>query len=249
MKCNIEFFVCKLNYYFQKKNSLLIFLLILVGVILPTVSGSVGISFFEKLYRIITNQFFNMFFILACGLGIIYIKNEYTKSYNFISRTKDYKQLIKDFIKDIVLVTSFLYCIAIVLSVAGACIFCFGNYEFVTHPTYDFNIIFYLVFFLIRSIVISSIINIIIYLFSCIFKNKISLFLILFSSVIFTNLVPAKVVYHFYDMNILYHYYFLSVEYSSFWVEIICSSLEILLLLMLGNFIYKIIISKKRDLV
>lgn len=249
MTRTINLSLSKLSNHYQRKSSFLIFLLILMGVALPSLSGSASYNFFEKLARILMNPYFNMLFFIASGVNVIYMRSEFTKSYNLASRVGDYKTLVVTFIKDIVLATAFLYVIAIILACAGAIIFSFGEHAMVTHPVYGFNVIYYLLFFIVRGFIFTSLVNVIIYLVSIAFRNRLTMLIILVCNVYFLIVSSGKSIKHFYQMSLLYHNYFLTGYYASFPLEIICSLFEGVLLLFICTIICRLIISKKRDLV
>ncbi|MEE0699386.1 MAG: hypothetical protein U0M66_02190 [Bacilli bacterium] len=244
----ISISLLKVNQLFKRKNNVLIFLLILMGVALPTLSGSLYYGFFQKLMQILTNSYFNMFFFIASGLNIIYMRSEFTNSYNLVSRISNYKMLIKSFVKDIIVGTVLLYLVSFVLASSGAIIFSFGNHQLFNHPVYGVNVLYYLLFYILRALVFASVVNVIIYLLSNLLKSKLTMVIILVFGIMFM-IVPFRNVTHFYEMSVFYHDYFLSTSYQSFSLEIICSMFEGMLLLFIGNVLYRLLVLKKRDLV
>lgn len=249
MKKKINYNLPILNNLLNRKHNLIIFLLILIGVIVPSVSGNPFATLYEKIYAILTNPLFNFFFFLAVGISCIYAKCEFSKSYNLISRVGNYKKFIKENIKYIFIETIFWYIIAIILSLSGAFLLCLGEYGLVNHPNYDFNILYYLIFFCIRGSVIAGLVNVIIYLISNFLKNKFTIVLLLALNILFLIVTKQNTINNFYNMSILYHNYFLNINYVSFLLEVLCTFLECTLLLMIKKFMFKVIISKKRDLV
>lgn len=240
--------IISLNSYFKKKSNLLIFLILVIGVLVPGLSGSSNYGFFAKLNSILHNPYFNMFFFIATGLNVIYMRSNFSKNYDFIIRCENYSHLIKKFVLQIVIATAILYITSFILACSVSALFCYGNYSFNNHDVYGFNILYYLIFFFVRSILFASIINVIIYLLSCVFKRNVVMFIILLFSALFLLIPSGKVVLHFYDAGLFYHYYFLDVYYISFWLEIISSLLQFILLIIISLLIYNCVIRKKRDL-
>lgn len=241
--------ISKYTSYFENKNNLLIFLLILIGVLVPVFSGSTSFNFWYKLYSILTSAFFNMMFFLAIGVNVISLSAELSKSYNIISRYADYKVLIKNFIKDIVATTLILSLVAIILSVSGAIILSFGDFSMITHERYNIPIVIYLIFFAIRNSIFACIINVIIYMLFLSLKKIFTMIIILFINILFV-LLPSHttVISHFYNVPYLYHYYFMEVPYYSFFLELICSILQLIILIAVYKILFRIVILKKRDL-
>lgn len=240
----------KLNYFFNKKSNLFVFLLIFLGAVLSTLSGSLSYNFWYKLFDILNNPIFNMLFFISIGLNVIYMMSEFSKSYLIVSRYKNFPQMIKKIAKDISIYTLYLYIISLIIAISGAIIFSFGNFNMINHPFYDIPIIFYIIFYIIRNAIIICIINLIIYLLLILFKKIFATFIIMLNSVFFFILfTDSSNILHFYNIKIIYHYYFTSIRYSSFLLEIVCSFFEIFVLAFIYKIFYKYIVSKKRDLI
>jgi hypothetical protein len=249
MKKRISFFFSKYNSFFEKRSSLLIFLLLVLGVLIPTLSGSPTYNFWYKLFTILTSPFFNMMFFLAIGINVIYISSEFSKSYNIINRYTSYRKLVKNFIGDIVFTTIILLLVASILSIAGAVLLSFGDLSMINHPYYNIPMLFYIIFYIVRSCIFACIINAVVYQLLIILKDFATIILFLIINSLFM-LLPNGIleISHFYNMPLLYHYYFSSVQYSSLFLEMICSSLEFLILLIIYKLFFKIVTLKKRDL-
>lgn len=247
---NLKNFSAKFNYYFSKKKSILIFLLLLMGVLVPTLSGSESYNFWYKLFNILNNPVYNMLLFISIGINAIYMANEFMSSYFVISRYQNIKNTIKEFEKDIIVFTIFLLAISFIIAIAGAIIFSFGDFRMINHPYYDFPIIYYILFFLIRSFVIATLVNSILYLFMFKFNKIVSTFIILINGTLFFSLPDNNfLISHFYNMNFLYHYYYNFIKYSSFFLEIIISIIEIIILIGLNKFVFWYVSKEKRDLI
>lgn len=240
----------KIDFHFSKKKNLLIFLLLFIGVILPTLSGSESFNFWNKLYNILNNPVYNMLLFISIGINSIYMASEYMKNYNILSRYQNIKIATKQCIKDIIIFTSYLIIISFIIAVAGAVIFSFGDLKMINHQIYNFPIIFYILFFLFRSIIMASIINSIIYLLFLKFDNVITIIIILVNSSLFF-LLPGdlSIIDHFYEMHFLYYNYYNIVNYSSFLLEIVVSMIEIIILISINKLLFELLTNKKRDFI
>ncbi len=239
----------KINNHLNQKNILLIYLLILLGVLIPTLSGNVNHNFWYRLFNIQNSSFFNMMLFFAIGLNTIYYISECLKSYDFIIRYQNFKQMINIFIKDIIIFTIYFSFIALILSISGAILFSFGNFQIINHSFYNFSIIYYIIFFFIRSLIISSLINVLLFLLFIKFNKFTNLLIIIINSSLFMFISIGKLkVPHFYNMPILLHYYYIPTLYTDFLLELICSILEVILLIGIIKVIYSIFSCKKKDL-
>lgn len=238
----------RINYYFGSKNSLLIYLIIVIGILVPTVSGNPTSNFFYRFYLIINNRILHIMIFLAMFLNIGNIITKQSRNYFTIIRYTNYKTLIKTIIKDLFYCSIYLSVISIILSIAGSVLFCFGDFSFINHPNYSFNIIIYFIFFSLRMIIIYILISCIIFLVLSLFNNFIIKSLVVINNLLFI-ILSVKTINYFYEMPLLYHYYLFSNTYQNFLLEIICSLIEILVLGWIVVILYKFAIKKKRDLI
>ncbi len=242
--------IYEINHYLDKKNGLLVFLLIFLGVLVPSLSGMSSTNFWQRWYSIVFSPFFNMMYFLSVWINVVYMLNEMSQSYYVISRSRNYIQAVKKYALNIVAVSFVIALVAIVLSIAGAISFCYGDTQMISHPYYSLDMLFYMLLYMVRFILFSCIINVIIYLvFLC--TNKICrLFVILILDSLFV-LLPnmSERISHFYNMPLIYHYYFMPVPYINVMVEITCSVLQAFILLLFIKILGKYITKRKRDLI
>lgn len=249
-KLNIKETFIKINHQFNKKKYLLIFLLLLIGVLISSLSASHSHNLWYKFYNTLNNPLYNMLLFFTTNLNIMYLYGDIMSNYNIISRYNNFNMVIKMFNKDIIIYTVYIIFISSILAFAGAIIFSFGDIKMINHPIYNFPIIFYIIFFLLRSMIITSIISIIIFLLYIIINRLlITIITVINSSLFFLNFLNFDIVRHFYNMPLLYHAYFTPIKYDSFFLEIIVSILEVFILLIVSNFIFNIVTKKKRDFI
>ena len=214
----------RLNSFFSKKNNILIYLIIFIGVLIPSLSPSFDTNIWNRLLSILNNPFFNCMYFFAIGLNVMYMVKENSKSFNFIIRFNNYHNLIKSFIKDIIIYTIFLYFISFILSFAGSILFSLDNFSMVDYFDYSFPVIIYIIFFAIRSIMISCLLNIIIYLLTLNRGKILSTIILTINSSLFLVLPQNyKIINHFYDLHIFPQYYYMYNSYSTFMLETICT--------------------------
>lgn len=237
------------NSYFEKKTSLIIFLLIVLSVIVPAFSGTPTNNFWYRLYMIKTDLFHNMILFVAIGINTIYYSKELTKSTNVICRWDNYKSLINYFIKDIICITIYVYIISLVLAVAGSVILCFNDFSIMNYLYYDISLPLYIIFYMIRGCIIHIIINIIIYLILILVNKYFSYIIILILSILFLILPFHESVNHFYNMPILFHYYFSTTVFNSFLLEFVCTIIEIFILIIILHLHIRMTTCKKRDII
>ena len=250
MKSKLKFCISRFNYHFDKKQNLFIFLLLCLGTIIPTVSGCPDNNFWHRLFAILTNHVFNTMLFIAIGLNVIYMASEFSKSYNIVSRFDNYKKIVMNFMQNIIIYTIYLTIVSLILAIAGATLFSFGDFSMIKHPIYKMPMIYYILFYVVRSCVLSSIINVILYLVLIIFKNIMTTIVLISNSLLFLVIsLDFSYISHFYNMPILPHYYYTSISYSSFILEFMCTTIELLLLIILGKIMFYMVTYKKRELV
>lgn len=239
----------KINYQFNKKKYLLIFLLLLLGVLLPTLSGTKSYNFWNRLYNILNNPVYNMMLFISVGINLIYLAGDMKSNYMIISRYGDLKLINKKFIEDIIIFTVYLIFISFILAIASSVLFSFGDIKMINHPLYDIPMVIYILFFFLRSIILASIVNSIIFLVYTLFNKIITIIIVLINSSYFMiNNVSSSSIAHFYNMHLLFHNYYTYVNYNSFFLEIIISIMEIIIMFIINNIIFNIAVRKKSDL-
>ncbi len=241
MKNSIHLNIIKNRY--QLKNKLAVFLLLVMGVAMGCCSLIFFFNFWDRMYYILCSDFYNCFLILAIGINSIYVKDELLKSYNFVSRYGDYKNLIKNSIKSLKLGVIFLCFISFILVLAGCFLTYNGSFAVSKHEYYNIDVTYYLIYYIIRNLIILYLLTKVIFLSSCLLKNKLALLLLLIVSVLL--LIPNQYPYSF---IVSYTVFFTGYNFSTITMDVIWSIVHILFLLGLGSILYKITVSKKRDL-
>lgn len=241
-------YILKINQQFNQRKSMLYFLLILLGTIFPSISGSNYFNFWYRLYHILSSPTFNAFLYLAISLNFIYYIGDAFKNYQLINRFASYLEVVKYFLEDMIIFTIYLLFIALIVSIGGAFIFCLGDYSMIMHPFYSFPLIYYIFFFIIRALIISCCLITILCFCYLLTNRLVSIIIILGNSVLFMFLPTIKVIHHFYQMPIIPQYYYLSISYQSFLLEVIVSIIEIILLVVVAKLLFLWISKKKRDL-
>lgn len=252
MKNNISFNkieYLKFTSYFNKKKFFILFLLLFLAVLIPTISGSMETNFWLRMYRILNNPFFNMLTSLAITFNVVFYMSELFKNYIVISRYSSYKEILNKYSKDIFFSILYLNIVVIILVIAGAILFCFGNLNMVQHPFYDMSMILYILFYLFRMITLNIIINLIFYRLFVFIGKKIITFIIFINSLLFFIINESiNIVTSLSKIKLLYHYFFTDLIYSSFTLELIATVFEFIILIGIYKVIYYFSFAKKRDL-
>lgn len=231
------------------KDHILIYLVISLGVCIPTVSALSSENFWIRLLNINTTPIYICMFYLSIGLFVVYSVKNYDNEYNILIRNRNLKHMINDSLKVIIFGTIILNIIGFLLTIAGALIFCYNDISIISHPTYNISVVIYMTFFILRGIIISCIINSILYFLYIIFKDYANIILILICSIFTIIPFQSKEILHFYNMPILFQNYYSNIKYSTFYLEILCSIIEILLLVGISKILYYFVIKKKRDII
>lgn len=240
--------ISKLAIHYNNKQNILIFLLLFLGALLPTLSDSDSFNFWYKLLNILRDPTFNMLLFAAIGINIVYITKDLMTSYDFIIRYQNMNDILKVFKKDLIISTIYLIIVMLIMSVASNILFSFGNFKMIMYSDYNIPIIFYIIFYVIRAIFIVNIISMITFFIMLISNRTIVILITLLSGTLFYLLPMPSLIEHFYNMKILYHYYFTSLVYNSFLLEVIISIIEIMMLTIIEKILYRYVLKKKRDL-
>ena len=239
----------EITYFFNKKQSLLIYLILILGVIVPAFSGISNYNLWYRIHFILTNPFYNCLFFLAIAINMIYLLSDFTKRYEILCRYHNYSQIIKLFIKKICNFTIYLTLISLILVFAGSILFCMGEIDLIKHPVYNIYLIVYILFYIIRSIVFNCCVCSIIYLITIILKKYLSIILIIINTALYLLLSNSiEEINHFYNLHIMYHYYYFDIYYNNFVLEVICSLLEFFILYFVYKIIFIKVIQRKREL-
>lgn len=247
MKNNLEIYFSSISYYFTNKKNKLVYLILLIGVLVPAFSGSSTTNFWFRLYNIFGSSFLWFSFFLAVGISSLNSFELYFKNYNIYNRYSDFKSLVKKYILDISMFTTILYVSLLIFSIAGALMFSYNNFTTYLYQEYNINIVIYIIFKIITNYIFSILVNIIVYSLPFVLKKFEIICLVLLNC--FTFQLPSlrSSINHFYEMPFLYHEYFSSLKCSSFLLELICNLFMILTLFLFNNLVYYIVTRKKRD--
>lgn len=241
--------ILKYNAHFNRNQTLLIFLILLLGILIALFSGKSELNFWINLNDILTNSLSNIFFLIA---GIVntnlYIKDNKNRYY-MINRFSSYKELILKNIPDIICMTIYLYVLYLILSIAGSILLSANNFNMISYINYSIPYIVYLPILIIRELTFMIILNLIIYLLMEL-KNKYILSISVFSIIsLFIISVDYKLlIENFYNMYLLFPYYFQNIKYQSLYLEILCSTIEMLILYGIFKFILYYLTKRKRDI-
>lgn len=235
-----------INNYYHTKKSLLVFLLILVGVLIPTFSGNVGSNMWYRFNSIFTSKIFNVLISLAMLYNIFIIINT-KNNYNLLIRFKNSKNIIKNYIIDIIICTLYLCFISLIVTLSGSIIFSWGNFQIITHIGYDISILIYVIVQYVKFIFFHLVVNIIIYLICLKYKKEfikiIGIINILIYFVINTDIIN----FGYYILIFFPQILLIGPIFSSFKFDIIFSTFEFVLLIMLLIFLYNKNINERGD--
>ncbi len=243
----IKIYFSRLNTFFNRKENLLIFLILLIGVSVPAFSGLMHNNFYYRLQSILTSPIFNVMCFCALGLNVIFLKKELANNANIVIRYQTYSKMIQKNEKDICVFSVYICLIAVILSIAGAIVSCFGDYSFFIQASYQIPMLFCIIVAIIRFIVFQTILQVILYLISIRLNDFCAAIVILIQCVLVGVLQIPKPIEHFYNLPLLPYYYFRNLTYTSFWLEILCFILYTIFLVGIWKIIEYWVSRKKQD--
>lgn len=237
-----------INTYLNDKNNLIVFLVIIIGIIVPLTSGHLEYNFWINLLNILTSPTSILFLFIASMLNIYKYLKYYPNKENIIFRFNSIKEYIRYFYKDIIIMSIYLYIIFIILSVAGSVLLSFNNFNIISYSYYNISIPTYLMILILRELIIFILLNITMYYIIYFNSNYISLITLIILILIFYKSNYKEIINNIFNMYLLFPYYFQVIEYQNILLEILCSIIQIFILLVLNRLIYNKIIRKKRDI-
>lgn len=236
----------KINFenYLSKSQCKLLFFLCLIGVIPPALSYTTNTNLFEKFIIIIENPFSNIIVLMSVAILVYTIIINYCHNINIYTRCANQKQLINQGMYKILTSIMMIYTIFLILSLAAALLFSFGNYQLTEYEIYKIPILYYLFFKLLKNITIYCLIGIIIYLLFFIIRKKLNKILIILF-LIATFFFPKKEVASIIEIPLLFSRYLINVNYSSLFLEILIFILYSIILLFIISGIYSFLVNRK----
>lgn len=110
----------------KKEQDFFLFFIILVGVLIPTISGSENYNFWVRLDTILKNTYFQFLLFIAISLNTFWTTSEYLKNKEIIIRFKNYKKIIEVLCQKLIISTFYLLLTGFVLAISGAWAFSLG---------------------------------------------------------------------------------------------------------------------------
>lgn len=191
-----------IDFYYNSKKSLFIFLLLLIGVMIPSFSGNVPSNIWLRFNYILSSKIFNYFISIA---SFIFVLNYLEKSNNyfFIVRFNNKKKILLKNIKEVIICSLYFCILSILLVLSGAIVFCKGNFEIIIYEKFNISIIYYLIFKIIYFLIYYIGYNLIFYL--LILSKKNNYYII--CCILFIN----AFIYFIFNDNV-------NLYFNSFWV-------------------------------
>ena len=235
--------------YFSKKENKLLFLIIILAVLPPTVSGMQNMNLWDKLIVTIENPLANIMFFLGIIIIILNVKKRICYNEMFYFRFNNQKELLINGIRTVAIAVSIYYTIFILISLAASSFLCLGNYELSVYEKYSVAMPVYILFKYIKNEIIYVIISTIIFILSnLIIKKYLKYILVLLLLVFFFLPYENWHISHFYQIPIFFQAYLLNTNFISFYNEIIVLLIYIFLLLALSKLIFNYSIKRKNNL-
>ncbi len=231
----------------KKEQDFFLFFIILVGVLIPTISGGNDYNFWVRLDFILKNTYFQFLLFIAISLNTFWTTSEYLKNKEIIIRFKNYKKIIEVLCQKLIISTFYLLLTGFVLAISGAWVFSLGDRQMIIIENYQINLSTYIIFFMIRMIIIVIFMNLIVLLISLKFKKLGFLGCAFVNALLLFLPTPSDTfISRFYELIILPHAYFMNISYSSFGLEVICSFIEILFLILTYKLLFFLFTKKAK---
>lgn len=245
----VQLKVKQIREHFNDKNNLIVFLIIFIGIMCPLFSGKLEFNFWTNMNDVLTSPVAIICLFIASIINTYKYIRSYASKCMIINRFSSFKEYIAYYFKDVIYMSAYLFLIYLLLGIGGSILFSLNNFTLVNYYFYNVSYAIYLPILIIREFILFIVLNIIIYYVLLLNKKYLVTFLIIFIISLFYFVRDYKVIINnFYNMYLLYPYYFMNIKYQSLSLEIICSIIEIIILYGTSKILYKILCSKKRDL-
>lgn len=230
-----------INDFFNSKNSLIYLLLIILAILPPTFSGSENLNLWNKIYQVLTNNFFYFIFFNTLGLCLFKFLIYNNKNYNFLLRYNDYKTYIENICIESVIVSIYLFILSLIIILSFSIFISFGDFKIIS-----INILYKIFFHIVKCFITIPIISEIMVLLLLLLNKVMKFLIIVLNSVIFIIADTIKIT-HIYTAPLLYHYYLLDITFISPTMHLICFILEIYLMAFIIFILKRCLTRKKRD--
>lgn len=237
----------KVKQYFTRYSTLWFLVLLLVAGVDLFTSKPV-INFWFYLESSLTSVVSNILFLLIIMINVFFFYKEFKSDNMLWNRFGSKKSKILCDLQSTIKISAILFLSYITLIVSGSLILCNGQFYFIEHSSYGFNLLYYIIFSIIRYFIYVQIISIITY-FGIASKNVKTSFIVivlLLSSILITPIWRTEVK-GFYNFSVFMAAYLNGVFFSSYITEIICSILNIVFYVLLGLIFWHQFVEKKRD--
>lgn len=231
-----------IKYYADTKSSLS-FCILVIGVLLAIFSTNNIENLWFRFLMILFNKYNILILLTTINININKLLIFVNKNYNYLSRTYSYKSVIKNNLKYIFSLIMYYLSIYIILSLAGAFIFCHGNIKVVNY--FNTNIIIYIIYSLLKMIAAILTMNSFYYLLSFYIKKIFITFIAIIFNFSILFIPDQTVILHFYNIIPLYTFFLTLTPYLNFRLEVLCFFLYLSVTTSVNEILYSFIISKK----
>lgn len=240
-------YIDKINYYFSYKYASILFIIMILGVLVPAISVSSIYNYWDRIYFIFNNRLIYSLYFLSISSFVFYsvfinIKNPY-----LFNRYCKYDRFLKFLFKDFNIVFCFSFLLFLIITFAFAFLASSNDFSFISHFVYDLPLPLYLLFYIVRTFLIMKLINdILCYIFLIYGKRVFYCFIIIFNLYFFLLPLKNKICSILEGLQI--PYLFVSKIYTSFYLELICSIIVITIFLIIKYLLKKLVLKHKNDL-
>lgn len=232
--------------YISKRDSTLLFLMTILAVIPTLLSGNQNSNLWERLINTIQSPLANVMFFSGLIIIMLSVKKHICYNELFFSRFSNCRELIIYGLWTIAVATTIFYIVFVLLALAGATFFSFGNYDFGIYEKYNMSMAIYIFFTIIKNIIIYVTLSIILFLFSNLIRKKIIKYFLLFLMVGFYFFpYENKIVCHFYQIPLFFQAHILGTNFKAFYTESIIFFIYIFILCLVSIILFNYCTKRK----
>lgn len=238
-----------LDNYISKKESKLLFLIIVLSVLPSTLSGMQNMNLWDKLIVTIENPIANIMLFIGIIIIILNVKKSICYNEMFFFRFNNQKEMLINGIRTLIVAISIYYTVFILVALGASSFFCIGNYQLGIYEEYNIAIPIYILFKYFKNGTIYIITSIIIFMFSnWAIKKHVKCIILLLIFSFFCIPFENWSISHFYQIPIFFQAYLLGTNFMSFYTEIIVFLIYIFFISSVSKLIFNSSIKRKNIL-
>lgn len=220
---------------------------LLLGVIIPAVTLQ-EFNFWQNILVIIINPWFHICFLLGISLMMINVLKNFSHNYNFLTRYKNYSDVVIDASKQIFISNVIYMGIAFFFVLAFSVIFSFGQFKIIEHSYYNLSMLLYLIVYFLKFFFFYQLLGQIFLHIFMKFNEKIAFFCCIVEILLIFITPSLNVITKFKNLPLFFYSYFNGTFFANFALELTGYFVQLIFLIIIWIIIKNIHLHRRGDL-